>query len=45
MNKPHHEIENDPQVWEQIAWMIDSELSKNGAEVEASFTSASLVVR
>ena len=29
LNKPHHEIENDPLVWEQIASMIDSELSKS----------------
>lgn len=28
LNKPHHEIENDPLVWEQIASMIDSELFK-----------------
>jgi len=26
-NKPHHQIENDPQVWELIAKLIDSELS------------------
>jgi hypothetical protein len=25
-NKPHHQIENDPQVWSQIASFIDSEL-------------------
>ena len=45
LNKPHHEIENDPLVWEQIASMIDSELSKGTAAVEASFTSTSLGVR
>lgn len=39
LNKPHHEIENDPLVWEQIASMIDNELSKSMAAVEASFTS------
>ena len=39
LNKPHHEIENDPMVWEQIASMIDNELSKSMAAVEASFTS------
>lgn len=26
-NKPHHEIENDARVWEQIALIIDSRLS------------------
>ncbi len=25
-NRPHHQIENDPKVWEQIASLIDSEL-------------------
>ena len=45
LNKPHHEIENDPLVWEQIASMIDNELSKNTAAVDGSFTSISLGVR
>ena len=45
LNKPHHEIENDPLVWEQIASMIDSELSRTTPAVEASFASTSLVVR
>ena len=45
LNKPHHEIENDPLVWEQIASMIDNELSKSTAAVEASSTSTSLDVR
>ena len=26
-NKPHHEIENDPRVWSQVASLIDSEMS------------------
>ena len=26
-NKPHHEIENDPVVWDQIASLIDTEIS------------------
>jgi hypothetical protein len=39
LNKPHHEIENDPLVWEQIASMIDTELSKRKAAPEASFAS------
>jgi hypothetical protein len=25
-NKPHHEIENDPRVWDQAAFLIDSSL-------------------
>ena len=45
LNRPHHEIENDPRVWGQIASMIGSELSKSTAAVEASFTFASLGVR
>jgi hypothetical protein len=27
VNKPHHEIENDPHIWDQIVTLIDSELS------------------
>lgn len=26
-NKPHHEIESDPYVWEQVASLIDAEVS------------------
>jgi pimeloyl-ACP methyl ester carboxylesterase len=36
LNRPHHEIENDPRVWEQIATLIDSELMKRASAVEAS---------
>lgn len=25
-NKPHHQIENDPRIWDQIVTLIDSEL-------------------
>jgi hypothetical protein len=28
-NKPHHEIENDPAVWNQIASLIDSKISRS----------------
>ena len=35
LNRPHHEIENDPQVWEQIAALIDSELSSETPAVAA----------
>ena len=34
-NKPHHEIENDPQIWYQIASLIDSELLRTDAEIQA----------
>ena len=44
LNKPHHEIENDPLVWEQIASMIDSELSNRASMTEASLPSTQLVV-
>ena len=42
LNRPHHEIENDPLVWEQIASMIDNELSRSPVVVEASFASTPL---
>lgn len=45
LNKPHHEIENDPLAWEQIASLIDNELVKSNAAVGASFTSTSLGMR
>jgi hypothetical protein len=25
-NKPHHQIENDPLIWDKIVTLIDSEL-------------------
>jgi len=38
-NKPHHEIENDPRVWDQAASLIESELSgstsSHAAELES----------
>ena len=43
LNRPHHEIENDPRVWEQIAAMIESELVQRIPALEAS--SNSLVVK
>lgn len=45
LNKPHHEIENDPVVWETISSMIDSELFKGDSVVEASLPSTPLVVK
>ena len=35
-NRAHHEIENDPQVWDHIAMLIDSELSTSIETAEAS---------
>jgi hypothetical protein len=35
-NKPHHEIENDPRVWDQAASLIDSKLSNPGSTAQAS---------
>lgn len=40
-NKPHHEIENDPRVWDQAATLIDSALSTTGSTVQASSPSKS----
>jgi hypothetical protein len=36
LNKGHHEIENDPWLWEQIASMIDFEIFRDSSLVEAS---------
>jgi hypothetical protein len=36
LNRPHHEIENDPLVWEQISSIIDSDLFTGNPAVEAS---------
>ena len=38
-NKPHHEIENDPQIWHQIASLIDSELLSTDAEIRTAASS------
>ena len=38
-DKPHHKIENDPRVWNQIASVIDSELSKTTPMVAGSVQS------
>jgi hypothetical protein len=35
-NKHHHEIENDPRVWDQITALIDSELLRTNAEIQAA---------
>lgn len=44
-NKPHHQIENDPQVWDQIASYIDSELLRTDAEIQAASSSESSVLK
>jgi hypothetical protein len=40
-NKPHHEIENDPAVWNQIASLIDSKVLRGpvGNDLQANITS------
>jgi hypothetical protein len=38
-NKPHHEIENDPRVWDQAASLIDLELSNTSSTALASWSS------
>jgi hypothetical protein len=36
-NKPHHEIENDPRVWDHAAMLIDFEIvSRNLAARESA---------
>jgi hypothetical protein len=44
-NKPHHQIENDPQVWVQIASFVDSELLTTCAGTQAASCSESRVLR
>jgi len=41
LNKPHHQIENDPRVWDQAASLIDSELSNPASAVQSSLPSKS----
>ena len=35
-NRPHHEIENDPRIWDQAISLIDSEISSAGSTSQAS---------
>jgi pimeloyl-ACP methyl ester carboxylesterase len=44
-NQPHHQIENDPQVWNQIASFIDSELLRTDARTQTALSSESSVVK
>jgi len=39
LNRGHHEIENDPIVWDEIGSLIDSELSKTTTLLQASVPS------
>jgi len=41
-NQPHHQIENDPQVWGQIASFIDSELLRTDARTQTASESSAL---
>lgn len=38
-NKPHHEIENDPHVWSEIALLVESQLSQATSLAQASLPS------
>jgi hypothetical protein len=38
-NKPHHEIENDPRVWDNAASLIESELSSPKSTPKSTMTS------
>jgi hypothetical protein len=40
-NKPHHQIENDPRVWDRIASLIDSELTASQVNRSAMQTGVS----
>jgi hypothetical protein len=44
-NQPHHQIENDPQVWSQIASFIDSELLRTDAGTQTGSSSESSALR
>jgi len=42
LTKSHHEIENDPRVWDQIGFLIDSELSSQTLAAQTSSASGPL---
>jgi hypothetical protein len=44
-NRPHHEIENDPRVWDQAASLIDAELSSPGSMTPNSTPSQSALLK
>jgi pimeloyl-ACP methyl ester carboxylesterase len=39
-DKPHHEIENDPRVWDQITALIDFELTRTRSTTQVSSPSS-----
>jgi hypothetical protein len=45
LNRPHHQIENDPRVWGQIASFIDSELVETRAIGQAASPAESTRVK
>jgi hypothetical protein len=44
-NKPHHEIENDPRVWDQAASLIDAELASPRSTAQAGSPLQSALVK
>jgi hypothetical protein len=44
-NKPHHQIENDPEIWNQIISLIDSELLRTDVGTQAGSSSELLVLK
>lgn len=42
LSKPHHEIENDPGVWNRVGLLIDSELSSEVSGSQTSWESGAL---
>ena len=44
-NKPHHEIENDPRVWDQAASLIDSEMTGPKPTTQAPSPSQSALLK
>jgi len=45
LTRPHHEIENDPRVWGQVGFLIDSELSGETSAAQSSWVSGSLFTK
>jgi len=44
-NKHHHEIENDPWVWDQVVSLIDLELLRTDAEIQTASSTESAPCR
>jgi hypothetical protein len=44
-NEPHHQIENDPQVWDQIASFIDAELLRTDTGTQTASSSESSALK